>query len=386
LTLPQKIIEDGTLTHARQYLGIEVFRLIFDKFNQQNYVLTPDFHGRNRVIFDGVTATLPDTPSNQKKFGKPSNGKGSAAFPQLRAVALMSLPLRCLLEGAIGPFKGKGNGERALMAQILNQFREKKLLFWLDAGFGSIELLEHFKDAQPEFWMKLDRTVTVKYFKKLPDGSRLAVVQKKFKNPKSTSKKRFPQITREVTVRIISYKLKGFRAARLITNVLDETISAKELIKHYHKRWDIELAFDEIKLQKCVTLKGQSPTVFRRKTAELVEQELDAILVTYNWIRQLMCQAGEIYDQEPRFISFFDVIPLIIDALPIISIAQPKPVPSIWNYLLELIGQSEINRPRRPRVNPRVLKIKSSKFKRKNASHRGEYRNFDEELDDIIFQ
>lgn len=189
-----------------------------------------------------------------------------------------------------------------------------------------------------------------------------------------------------MTARIITYNLKGFRAARLITNILDETINAKELIKHYHKRWDIELAFDEIKNRQCVTLKGQSPTVFRSKTAELVEQELYAILVTYNCIRQLMYQAGEIYDIEPRFISFLDVFQLIVDAIPIISITKPKQVPSILNYLLNLIGQSDIDRPRRPRVNPRVIKIKSSKFKRKNASHQGEYRNFGEELESFVFQ
>lgn len=67
LTLPKKIVDDGALTHARQYLGAPVFRLIFDKFNQQNHILTPDFQGRNSVMFDGVTATLPDTLSPSKE-------------------------------------------------------------------------------------------------------------------------------------------------------------------------------------------------------------------------------------------------------------------------------------------------------------------------------
>jgi hypothetical protein len=172
--------------------------------------------------------------------------------------------------------------------------------------------------------------------------------------------------------------------ARLITNILDETISASALVIHYHKRWDIELAFDEIKTRQCATLKGQTPTAFRSKTAELVEQELFAILITYNCIRQLMCQAGEEYDKEPRFLSFFEVLQLIIDAIPIISITRPKSVPLTLNYLQDLIAQSDIDRPRRSRVNPRVIRIKSSKFKRKNASHQGEYRNFEKELN-IVF-
>lgn len=285
LSLPKKIIKEGTVTKARQYLGVEVFRLIFKKFNQQHCELYPDFHGRSSVIFDGVTATLPDTLSNQNRFGKPSNEKGSAAFPQLRVVALLSLQLRCLLDIAYGPYKGKGTGERALMTQILEKFKEKSLLFLLDAGLHSFELLEYFKNSHQEFLMKLDSTVKVKYIKKLKDGSRIAIIQKKFKHPKSVSGRHLPQITKKIKVRIISYQLKGFRTARLITNILDETISAFDLVIHYHKRWDIELAFDEIKTRQCATLKGQTPTVFRSKTAELVEQELFAILITYNGIK-----------------------------------------------------------------------------------------------------
>lgn len=98
-----------------------------------------------------------------------------------------------------------------------------------------------------------------------------------------------------------------------------------------------------------------------------------------------MRQAGEVHGKKPRFLSFFDVLQLIIDAVPIISIVKQKQVPSTLNYLIELIAQSDIDRPRRPRVNPRVIKIKSSKFNRKNASHQGEYRNFEEELN-IVFQ
>ena len=165
LSLPQKIFKEGTVTKARQYLGVEVFSRIFEKFNQQHYVLDPDFYGRNTVIFDGVAATIPDTPSNNNRFGKPSNDKGSAAFPQIRIVALLSLPLRCILDVAYGPFIGKGNGERALMAQILYQFRDKSLLFLLDAGFYSFELIEHFKITHQNFVMKLDSTVKVKYIK-----------------------------------------------------------------------------------------------------------------------------------------------------------------------------------------------------------------------------
>lgn len=379
LSLPKKIISEGAVTKARQYLGVEVFRLIFEKFIKKHYKLIADFHGRSTVIFDGVTATVPDTQSNREAFGKPSNKKGSAAFPQIRAVALMSLTLRCIIGIAYGPIKGKGTGERALMRQLLNDWVEQSLLFLFDAGFYSFELLELFKDTRQEFLMKLESRVNVKKIKCLPSGDYIGTVKRKFANPNSTPKKRLPQIEIELSVRVIPYQLKGFRVARLITNNFDETISPIEFFKHYHKRWDIELAFDEVKNRQCATLKGQLATVFRSKTAELVEQELYAILITYNCIRQLIYQSTEIHDKEPRFISFLDVLHCLKDAIPIIS-AELKPINAIIDYLSYLIAHSDIDRPRRPRVNPRVVKVSISKFKRKNTSHKGEHVNFENDL------
>ncbi len=37
-------------------------------------------------------------------------------------------------------------------------------------------------------------------------------------------------------------------------------------------------------------------------------------------------------------------------------------------YLLKLLSESLINRPRKPRINPRVIKIKMSKFKKKRKA------------------
>ena len=51
---------------------------------------------------------------------------------------------------------------------------------------------------------------------------------------------------------------------------------------------------------------------------------------------------------------------------------------------LYLISQSEIDRPRRNRVNPRVVKIKMSKFKRKNSTHKSEIRDLKKDLEIIV--
>ncbi len=170
-----------------------------------------------------------------------------------------------------------------------------------------------------------------------------------------------------------------------MTNILDTQIGAKELAFHYHKRWDIELCFDEIKTHQCATLRGQMPTLFRSKRPELVAQELYAMMVAYNLIRELMLEAAGESQQNPLLLSFLDCLQLLIDAIP--QMSKPnlteQMVQQQQRYLRALLAEATIDRPRRPRVNARVVKIKMSKFKRKKKHHQTQIRSLEKELEII---
>jgi len=165
----------------------------------------------------------------------------------------------------------------------------------------------------------------------------------------------------------------------LITSILDPAITAKEIIIHYHKRWDIEIAYDEIKTHQCATLRGQMPTIIRSKRADLVEQELYAMLIMYNLIRILIYESANREGKYPLQISFLDTLQLIIDSTPFMTIAKDSKRKQMFSYLLNMIANSPIDRPRRLRSNPRVVKVKMSKFKRKRKKDKSEYRNFEED-------
>jgi hypothetical protein len=95
--------------------------------------------------------------------------------------------------------------------------------------------------------------------KRLPDGSYLAIVSKKRVDPERSTDKRKCWISEQILVRVIVYQIPGFRAARLITTLLDPSISAKELVIHYHKRWDIGVSG-----LRAGNLVGESPTEAKR--------------------------------------------------------------------------------------------------------------------------
>lgn len=293
--------------------------------------------------------------------------------------------MRLVLDVAYGAYVGKGSGERALMRQILGRLSHQALLFLLDAGLYALEMVWAIDDRQQEFIVKVPRTVKLKRLNSLPDGSYLALLSGKIEDPEAPKTENGCTRWKKVSmiVRVIDYAIPGFRPARLMTNILDPDITARELALHYHKRWDIEIAYDEIKTHQCATLRGQSPTTFRSKRPDLVGQELYGMLIMYNLVRLLIVRAAAAHSKDPRFISFLDALQHIIDAAPLMTAAPVEQRQPQFTYLLALIADCEIDRPRRQRINPRVVKVKMSKFKRKRNKDKSESRNLEKELEII---
>ena len=377
-SLPKKLISDGAISHARQRLGTDVFSEIFKSMAPKEKELPKDFYNMTSVAFDGTNLTMPDSEQNEEEFGTPSGGRGKGGFPQLRSVALLVLSLGTIIDFDYAKYRGKGTGERSMMNKILNRITYSGLLLLLDAGLYSFDLLLFCQNNKIKALTKLSNSVKAV---KIPgqnftDGSYLAFVSKKIKDPERKNK--FTTIM--ITVRIIEYQIPGFRVARLITNILDSNISARTLALHYHKRWDIELAFDEIKTHQCATLKGQSPTILRSKKPELIKQELYAIYIAYNVVRKLIQQATKETIKTVREMSFLDSLQCIIDAIPNMISADKNLCHKQYLYLMDMLSECEIDRPKRNRVNPRVVKVKMSKYKRKRFSDKSSKRNLEEEL------
>ena len=75
LDIPKQIVKNGTISHARVKLGIDVFRDIFYKLATRFSNIEADFHGFVTAMFDGSSMTMPDTESNKKNL-KNTNREG----------------------------------------------------------------------------------------------------------------------------------------------------------------------------------------------------------------------------------------------------------------------------------------------------------------------
>jgi len=222
-----------------------------------------------------------------------------------------------------------------------------------------------------------NRTIRQQRLQRLPDGSWLAELTGKLLDPTvpPTPQGRRHWKTATLTVRMIRIEVPGFRPFWRMTTLLDPTITAREIALHYHRRWDIEIAYDEIKTHQCVTLRGQAPTTFRSKLPDLVKQEIYALAITYNLVRTLIRQAAAEHGQDPTTLGFLDARQHILDAAPLLTADTPDHREQKRQYLLTLLADCQIDRPRRPRINPRVVKVKMSKWARKTADHQSERRD-----------
>jgi IS4 transposase len=123
---------------------------------------------------------------------------------------------------------------------------------------------------------------------------------------------------RGVVVRVIEFKLeglaheKGQELYRLVTTILDpEEAPATELAALYHERWELETAFDELKIH----LRGRA-IVLRSRTPELVQQEFYGLLLAHFAVRDLMHQAALGADIDPDRVSFVHAVRVVRRKLP----------------------------------------------------------------------
>ena len=158
----------------------------------------------------------------------------------------------------------------------------------------------------------------------------------------------------------------------LITNLFDENLyPAKELIMLYHERWERELVYDEQKTHQDPR-RATKPAHLRSETPAGVIQEIYALSLGHFVTRALMLEAATTVGLDPDRLSFLGCFQILKCRLPECAIAR---LPRRWSSGIRgCCGSCRRERTddkvRRNRINPRVIKRKMSKWKKKRAEHR----------------
>lgn len=369
--LERQPVTDSAISHARKRLGVAVLRDLFRHTAHKATEVAADFHGLVSVIIDGSILTAPDTPENAVHWGKPTASalRGTAGFPQVRLVSLLVATCHVMLDAVFGPSRGKGTGELTVARDLILRNACQGRLFLLDRGFWAGDFLDEIVTHHAAFLVRVPAgpKLTPIRGSRQPDGSFLAWMT----NPKTQAKRK---------VRVVRYQIPGFRRCRIATSLLDEAITATELVRHYHRRWEVELAYSSLKVRQCARKTGQCPTLLRSKLPNLVEQEVYALLTTYNLVRLLIRKAAATHGHDPLAISFTDALRVILEAVVEMRGVRAELLPDIYCRLLRDIAACIMPRRRRPRVYPRVVKTQRSSFPLKRWNQVEIRRDFNAEI------
>ena len=318
-----KVAGKSGISQARSRLGWQPLQKLHDELVHP--IATEEtqgawFHGWRVVSLDGSTLDIPDDPANEAEFGRPSTSRGTAAFPQIRFVSLVESSTHVLFGTRMGPCEAS---ERAIAEEILGNL-SKGMLCLADRGFYGFEFWKKARDTGAELAWRLSSKLKVAREVELEDGSFLSTVFD------GNDRRRRPEDG--VRVRVVEYTLDGVRDFRLppapegepnyriITTILDpKAAPAKELAALYPERWEIEMAFDELKTH----LRGRQ-TLLRSKTPDLVRQELYGLMMAHFAVRGLMHEAALKGEVDPDQLSFIHAVRVIRRTLPHFAALSPQ--------------------------------------------------------------
>jgi len=344
--LPRCSTHTGAYCRARQRLPSAMIRSLVQATGQQTSARTPSawhWRGRRVRLVDGTTVALPDTPANQQRYPQPRSQRPGLGFPLCRLLGLMCLGSGVVLNAAMGPYRGKGGDEQALLRSILDTLESGDILLG-DAYYATYFLLcaLHQGGVDGVFEQQGARRRTTDFRRGLRLGERdhLIILSKPMCKPHWMRQREYAQAPEQLTVRELATGGKV-----LVTTLLCPKDTPKAALKAlYRERWQVELDLRAIKTTLGMeTLSCKTPT--------MAEKEVWTYLLAYNLIRIMMAEAALFTEQLPRQLSFKHTVQLWVAWCRI----GPEYRDGRFEQLLLFIAQQKAGH-RPGRIEPRAVK------------------------------
>jgi hypothetical protein len=318
------------------------------------------WNGRRVTLVDGTTASMPDTPENQRDFPHaPRQGK-APGFPITRMVALISLATGVVRDLAMGPYLGKKTGEPALFRSLWSTLGKGEIVVG-DRCFCSYFEIAGLSRRGIDVVVRMHQARVFDFRRGLRIGSEDHIVTwHKPAKPDWMDAKAYAKMPKTLRIRELRIKVRqsGSRVKEvvLVTTMLDAPLYTKEEIGAlYQKRWNIELDLRSIK-------DVMQMDILRCKSPEMVRKEVWTHLLAYNVIRGVMAEAAEVHGTQPRLVSFKGALQTMTAFQDTLRQATPKTRDEVLKTMLKAIASHRVgNRPGRtePRSNKRRKKTKS---------------------------
>jgi hypothetical protein len=340
----------GALAQARRRVGVAPLRWLFDLLRGPAAVPCGRgawWRGLLVCAIDGTTMTVPDSAANRARFTKQAGNHGGAGYPQARLLALVACGTRTIIDAVFGP---TAKGETSYAPGLLRSLHQGMIVL-LDRNFAAAALIAAIAATKADVLVRVKNGRKLPVLARYPDGSALALL----------GTTRIRVIDCQITIATRAGHRTGIY--RLATTLLDPgRYPAAELIRLYHERWEIETAYLEI---KSTILGGK---VLRARTPAGIDQEIYALLVTYQLLRTAMAdatsaQAGTDPDRASFTIAWQAARDQLTRADAVIAGTVIDLIGTIGRHVLACLLPA-----RRLRTSPRVVKRAISKYQARGPS------------------
>jgi hypothetical protein len=351
---------------------LELIGVLVEQFESEHGNLVRQY-GFRLLAMDGTCIDLPDAKGNRNYFGTARNVHG-AHGPQARMTLLQFPLVRLPCRYELGPMSV---GEPTMAARLVKAAVRADDLILLDAGFWSYGLLWKIQKKQAYFAIRLRRGLNWQTIKRLGSQDEL-----RRWTPKD-SRRKWKGLPRSIDLRVISYRVPGFRSTSIVTNVLDPQRLSREnwvrltseadaegrlLPGVYHRRLEIETTFRELKVE-------QGMGRLRSRTRQSVAYEVAGHVLLYLLVRWTIVEAATKHQLNPLELSFSNALKEVFELQQTLLCASPEwAEQTLLPRLLDRIASHRV--PRRPgrhyrrKKKPRRTKAKRSHTKPKTRRQR----------------
>ncbi|MBI4805524.1 MAG: IS4 family transposase, partial [Desulfovibrio sp.] len=232
------------LVHARERLRAGPLKLLYRE-TVENYLepVPVTFHGLREWAVDGSEFTVPDTPANEVAFGRHTCQRGDAAYPQVRGVFLTAIALHQIRDAR---FMRISCGEQVGLPYLLRNLGPKDLVL-VDRGLASFGFFLLCGKKGAHYVARISAHWKPKFLQRLGKGDSLVEVR-----PGSMARRKLAKGDRDTTItaRLLEFRVGHGERVRLLTDLVDPAeYPAAELAGEYHRRWECELTYKEVKIE-----------------------------------------------------------------------------------------------------------------------------------------
>lgn len=354
----------GALAQARRRVGAAPLTALFGLLTGSGAgPATKGAYWRGLLVtaIDGTTMCCPDSAANLTVFHRGGGNHGGTGYPMIRLLALVACGTRSVIDATFG---STSVGETTYATGLVPAMHPGMIVLG-DRNFAAQKLITAIADTGAHLLIRAKNGRRLPVCRRLPDGSyvsRIGLVEIR---------------VILATITIVTSTGRRTEDYTLLSTILDPVCPAAEIITLYHERWEIETSFLEL---KSTILGGR---VLRARTPSGVDQEVYALLVTYQALRIAITDAtiarpGIDPDRASFSVALNAARDQLVAAAGVIAEGVIDLVGVIGRHVLAAIMPA-----RRARTTPRVVKRAISNYVAKTATGRirGPSRNLTIEID-----